>query len=77
MNWVYVMGYPLTEPYWIRIKAGGQERWVLMQAFQRRVLTYSPFNAEGWKVEMATWAARTTIGATLHRHPLPRPRPRR
>jgi hypothetical protein len=53
MNWVYVMGYPIIEPFWIRIKAGGQERWVLMQAFQRRILTYSPFNPEGWKVEMA------------------------
>jgi len=53
MNWVYVMGYPLTEPFWIRIKAAGQERWVLMQAFQRRILTYSPFNPQGWQVEMA------------------------
>ena len=52
MNWVYVMGYPITEPYWIHIKAGGQERWVLTQAFQRRILTYSPSNPEGWKVEM-------------------------
>jgi hypothetical protein len=53
MNWVYVMGYPITEPFWIRIKADGKERWVLMQAFQRRILTYSPFNDPGWKVEMA------------------------
>ena len=51
-DWVFVMGYPVTEPYWVVIRAGGQERWVLMQAFQRRILTYSPTNAEGWKVEM-------------------------
>jgi hypothetical protein len=52
MNWLYVMGYPITEPYWIHIKVAGQEYWVLMQAFQRRILTYSPSNPEGWKVEM-------------------------
>jgi hypothetical protein len=52
VDWLFAMGYPITEPYWIKIKVGPQERWVLMQAFQRRILTYSPFNPEGWKVEM-------------------------
>ena len=52
VDWLFAMGYPVTEPYWIKIKANGQERWVLMQAFQRRILTYSPYNADGWKVEM-------------------------
>jgi hypothetical protein len=52
MNWVYVMGYPITEPYWTNIRVGGIERQVLVQAYQRRVLTYSPNNPEGWKVEM-------------------------
>jgi hypothetical protein len=52
MDWLFVMGYPISEPYWINIRVGGQSRWVLMQAFQRRILTYSPQNAEGWQVEM-------------------------
>ncbi|MDQ6693724.1 MAG: hypothetical protein M3014_04785 [Chloroflexota bacterium] len=52
MDWLFAMGYPITEPYWINIKVGNSDRWVLMQAFQRRILTYSPYNAEGWKVEM-------------------------
>jgi hypothetical protein len=52
VDWLFAMGYPITEPYWIKITVQGQERWVLMQAFQRRILTYSPHNPEGWKVEM-------------------------
>ena len=52
VDWLFAMGYPITEPYWIKIKVHNEERWVLMQAFQRRILTYSPYNPEGWKVEM-------------------------
>jgi len=52
MNWVFVMGYPVTEPYWTTIRVNGASRQVLVQAFQRRILTYSPTNAPGWQVEM-------------------------
>jgi hypothetical protein len=53
VDWLFAMGYPISEPYWISIKVGNEDRWVLMQAFQRRILTYSPYNPDGWKVEMA------------------------
>jgi hypothetical protein len=56
MNWVYTLGYPLTEPYWIDIYIVGAKTTakttVMMQAFQRRVLTYNPSNPPGWQVEM-------------------------
>ncbi|MFL5732419.1 MAG: hypothetical protein ACJ78Q_04390 [Chloroflexia bacterium] len=52
VDWLFAMGYPITEPYWVKISVSGQERWVLMQAFQRRILTYSPYNPQGWQVEM-------------------------
>ena len=52
VDWVFAMGYPITEPYWMPIRVGAEERWVLVQAFQRRILTFSPYNPEGWKVEM-------------------------
>jgi hypothetical protein len=52
IDWVFTLGYPLSDPYWTRIKVGGIEREVLVQAFQRRVLTYSPDNPAGWQVEM-------------------------
>ncbi|MGI8586109.1 MAG: hypothetical protein ACR2M0_00240 [Chloroflexia bacterium] len=52
MNWVFALGYPITEPYWTTIRVAGADRQVLVQAFQRRVLTYSPNNPAAFKVEM-------------------------
>jgi len=52
VDWVFTLGYPISEPYWTRIKVGGVDRDVLVQPFQRRVLTYSPDNPSGWQVEM-------------------------
>jgi hypothetical protein len=51
-NWLYAMGYPLTEPYWITIEVQGRKMPVMMQAFQRRILTYNPANVAEWRVEM-------------------------
>jgi hypothetical protein len=48
---VYATGRPTTEPYWTWVPVGGDEQWVLLQAFERRVLTYTPGNPEGWQVE--------------------------
>jgi len=49
--WVILTGFPISEPYWIRTRVDGQERLVLVQAFERRVLTYDPQNPEAWRVE--------------------------
>lgn len=51
-DWLFVMGYPVSEPYWMRVKIDGVERDVLVQLFQRRTLTYVPDNPPGWQVEM-------------------------
>jgi hypothetical protein len=51
-DWVYVVGLPLSEPYWVRARIGGVERDVLVQVFERRVLTYTPDNPPEWRVEM-------------------------
>lgn len=50
-NPFYVTGYPLTEPYWTKAKVGGKIKDVLLQCFERRCLTYTPDNPDGWKVE--------------------------
>jgi uncharacterized protein YkwD len=50
-NPYYATGYPLTEPYWTTVRVGGDPRNVLIQVFERRVLTYTPANPEGWQVE--------------------------
>ena len=49
---LYVFGRPVTEPYWLRTLVKGQEQNVLVQLFERRVLTYTPSNPAGFKVEM-------------------------
>ena len=48
---LYVAGRPLTEPYWTRAQVAREQRDVLIQAFERRVLTYTPANPEAWRVE--------------------------
>ncbi|NWJ98019.1 MAG: hypothetical protein HXX20_19865 [Chloroflexi bacterium] len=51
-DWVDAMGFPISEPYWSQVVVGGQPKDVLIQAFQRRVLTYTPSNATAFQVEM-------------------------
>lgn len=52
VDWLFAMGYPISEPYWTRCTVGGVEKDVLVQLFERRVLTYTPSNSAGWQVEM-------------------------
>jgi hypothetical protein len=47
----YATGLPVTEAYWSLIMVDGTEKWVLTQAFERRVLTYTPDNDPGFRVE--------------------------
>jgi hypothetical protein len=50
-DWIYVAGYPITEPYWVHIEIAGQPRNVLVQVFERRTVTYDPAAPEGFKVQ--------------------------
>ena len=50
--WYAPSGFPVTEAYWTRAKVAGEVKDVLVQVFQRRVLTYTPSNPEGFQVEM-------------------------
>lgn len=50
--WWAPVGLPITEPYWARVKVGGQVKDVLVQCFERRCLTFTPENRDGFKVEM-------------------------
>ncbi len=50
-NPFYATGYPITEAYWSTVQVNGVPKHVLMQVFERRVLTYTPDNLDGWKVE--------------------------
>ncbi|MDQ6908679.1 MAG: hypothetical protein M3176_17790 [Chloroflexota bacterium] len=46
-----VVGLAITQPFWVQVRVGGVQRQVLMQAFERRVLTYNPANPDPFKVE--------------------------
>ncbi len=48
----FVVGLPITEAYWTTATVGGVTKTILVQAFERRVLTYTPSNADPFKVEM-------------------------
>ncbi|MDQ2805707.1 MAG: hypothetical protein M3Z04_02110 [Chloroflexota bacterium] len=41
-DWVATLGLPLAEPVWVRAQVGGVGRDLLVQLFERRVLTYDP-----------------------------------
>ncbi|MEI6047208.1 MAG: hypothetical protein WCS37_22930, partial [Chloroflexota bacterium] len=51
-DWLFSFGLPITEAYWTRSIVAGVEKEVLVQLFERRVLTYTPSNAVAFQVEM-------------------------
>ena len=51
-DWIATMGFPITEAYWSQAVIGGNKKDVLIQLFERRVLTYTPDNEAAYKVEM-------------------------
>ncbi|MBA2452162.1 MAG: PQQ-dependent sugar dehydrogenase [Chloroflexia bacterium] len=51
-NPFYATGLPISEAYWTTVRVAGTQQDVLVQAFERRVLTYTPANEPGWQVEL-------------------------
>jgi hypothetical protein len=49
---LFAFGRPITEPYWTQSRVGGEIKDVLLQLFERRVLTYTPTNPAPFQVEM-------------------------
>lgn len=50
-NPFYATGYPIAEAYWANVKVANAQKDVLIQCFERRCLTFTPANMDGWKVE--------------------------
>ena len=48
---IFATGRPITDPYWADVAVGGTVKPVLIQCFERRCLTFTPDNPEGWRVE--------------------------
>ena len=55
--WFYATGRPISDAYWAKVRINGKPTDTLIQAFERRVLTYTPTNPEGWRVEMGNIGA--------------------
>ncbi len=51
-DWAVGVGLPLSEAYWTRSVFGGKTLDILVQVFERRVLTFTPANEPGFRVEM-------------------------
>ena len=51
-SWVATFGLPISDAYWARVLVAGRPEDVLVQAFERRVLTYQPSAPAGWRVQM-------------------------
>lgn len=52
LPWLSTMGLPLTEAVWVNVNVRSVSTWVLVQPFERRVLSYTPTNPERFRVEM-------------------------
>jgi hypothetical protein len=52
MDWLYMVGHPASEPYWITTNVDGVPKDLMVQVYERRVLTYMPENAPAWQVQM-------------------------
>src|SRR5439155_6461007 len=50
--WFYASGLPISDPYWAKINISGKLVAVMVQAYERRVLTYVPTNEWHFQVEM-------------------------
>jgi hypothetical protein len=51
-DWVRLMGYPISEAYWVHATVNGQPTAILVQLYERRTLTFTPSNDPAWRIEL-------------------------
>jgi hypothetical protein len=80
--WYAATGLPTTRPYWAKVKVANKVQDVLIQAFERRVLTYTPANDAAFRVEMGnigrhyyTWRYGQEPSPSTLGNPQPQPQP--
>lgn len=54
---LYIFGLAVTPAVWVQTQIGGIPQTVLVQVFERRVLTYNPANPPAFQVEMGNVGA--------------------
>jgi hypothetical protein len=68
------VGYAVTWPVWVNARVGDTQRAVLVQGFERRVLTYTPINPASFRVEFGNIGQHYLAwryGGSLPASPLP------
>ncbi len=50
-GWLHDIGLPMTDAFVVDAVKNGTSRQIMMQAFERAVLTYDPLNPPEWQVE--------------------------
>ncbi len=83
LPWQSVMGFPISGAFGTQLVVGGVARPVFVQAFERRVLTYTPGNPAGFAVEFGNigqhyyqWRyGQAAPAPTPAPAPIPQPRP--
>jgi hypothetical protein len=80
-GWLATMGYPIGEAFGTQVRVNGRETFVVAQAFERRVLTYTPSNPARFRVEFGNigrhyyrWRYERSSGADATDTGLPRDR---
>ncbi len=73
-DWLFVLGYPIADPFWVQVRLRNEPTWVLVQPYERRILTYTPSNPPGWQVEMGNiglhyWRWRYQFTPPVRMHP--------
>ena len=62
-GWLHDSGLPLTAPLRAQVTKPGGVRDIIVQAFERTVLTYDPQNPAGWQVERGNVGADAVFSA--------------
>lgn len=72
--WFFVTGYPISEPYWSYVKVEGRYTDVLIQAYERRMLTFVPYLPSPFKVQMGNIGMHYAEWRYSPARPAPNPR---
>jgi lipoprotein-anchoring transpeptidase ErfK/SrfK len=52
-GWLHDLGLPMTPPFQANVVKNGKTRAIIMQAFERNVLSYDALNPVEWQIEKA------------------------
>jgi hypothetical protein len=56
-GWLHDIGLPMTTAFQTQAEKGGERRDIIMQAFERTILTFDALNTLGWQIERANIGA--------------------